>query len=297
LSNLSAVAINTSLISDTASTDNLGSSGIPWNNIYVDDIYLTNGAGSIKYNGNTAIDFFASSLRPGSGYFDLSPSSNVAQDLGTNSLRWGTLYVGNGIQTYGNIDMNGNDITEVDVVSGSTGNIDFNISGRVQVSTYFDPADGGTYNLGGATRYWGDVSYKTLTDRGCLGWYDDGVEMRDGKVVSDLEALKSLKKHPTLKTPAGAPRIDYTSMPKHVYVPPMNHKKELLPQDENGEYYEMVEQRVKDKKTGKTRIELVKMKAEEGAETTALIAIMLGAIKELSSEMDLLKKKIAKAKN
>jgi len=289
LSNLSSVAINTSLISDTASLDNLGSSGTPWNDIYVDDIYLTNGSGGIRYNSNLAIDIYASRIELGSSYNELSPASNLLASLGTSANRWNEIYVAGGF-FYGAIDMNGNDITDVDIVSGTSGNIDYSITGRIQISNHFDPADGGSFNMGGSTRYWGDISYKTLTDRGCLGWYDDGVEMRNGEVVSDVEALKSLKKHPTLKTPAGAARIDYTSMPKHVYIPAMNHKKEILPQDEDGNYYEMVEQKVKNEETGKMEKKLVKMKAEEGAETTALIAIMIGAIKELSGEIDLLKK-------
>jgi len=40
LSNLASVAINTSLISDTDSTDDLGSSSIYWANAYIDKIYL-----------------------------------------------------------------------------------------------------------------------------------------------------------------------------------------------------------------------------------------------------------------
>ena len=40
LSNLASVAINTSLISDTDSTDDLGSSSIFWANAYIDKIYL-----------------------------------------------------------------------------------------------------------------------------------------------------------------------------------------------------------------------------------------------------------------
>ena len=41
LSNLSNIAINTSLISDTDSTDDLGSTGIRWANLWVDDITVT----------------------------------------------------------------------------------------------------------------------------------------------------------------------------------------------------------------------------------------------------------------
>jgi len=51
LSNLSSVAINTSLISDTDSTDDLGSSSKYWRNLYVDRIYLNSTA---TLDGSTA---------------------------------------------------------------------------------------------------------------------------------------------------------------------------------------------------------------------------------------------------
>jgi len=44
LDNLSSVAINTSLISDTDSTDDLGSSAISWKDTYSDSYYIENGA-------------------------------------------------------------------------------------------------------------------------------------------------------------------------------------------------------------------------------------------------------------
>jgi len=158
--------------------------------------------------------------------------------------------------------------TNVDYISGRSGGIDFNESGRIQISEHFDPPDAGGKNLGGATRYWGDVSYKTLTDRGCLGWYDEGVKTRDGRMVTDLEALMEIKPHATLLTPAGQPRLDYTTLPAHVYVEPMDHEGNVYTKDEKGEYYEEV--------NGK------RVPAQEGAETTALISILLGAIKELN---------------
>ena len=54
LDNLAAVAINTSLISDTATTDDLGSAGIPWKDLYLgQNIYLPTTsatAGIVKVN-------------------------------------------------------------------------------------------------------------------------------------------------------------------------------------------------------------------------------------------------------
>lgn len=143
----------------------------------------------------------------------------------------------------------------------------------------------GTQNLGNATYYWNDVSYKTLTDRGCLGWYEDGVELQDGRIVSDIEALKSIKKHKTLLTVAGAPRLDYSTMPKHVYKPAPLARKDVY-----AEEHKALED---SPKTGKPRYKthrkLLHKKGEkageDGAELTALVSIMLGAIKELDSRL------------
>src|SRR6185436_923635 len=94
------------------------------------------------------------------------------------------------------------------------------------------PNGTGALNLGTASDYWNDVSYKTLTDRGCLPWCDDGVELKDGSVVSDLEALLSIQKHPTKMTVQGLPMIDYKKFPNKSY-----RKEELdgieLERDEN----------------------------------------------------------------
>lgn len=186
----------------------------------------------------------------------------------------------------GQINLDGGSIINADYVSGTSGGIDFNSPGRIEVSTYFDPPDGGTYNLGGSERYWGDISYKTLTDRGCLGWYDEGVELQDGRKVSDLEALKAIKPHPTRKTPAGRTRLDYSTLPKDVYVIPRRHDGTPFPFDEEtGEWYsEEI-----DKKTGK----LKRLPAQEGAETTALISILLGSIKELATRVETLEATVA----
>jgi hypothetical protein len=123
-------------------------------------------------------------------------------------------------------------------------------------SSVLSPAAAAGLNLGDATNYWNDVSYKTLTDRGCLGFYDEGVKMPDGSIVSDVGAIKLIKKHPTLKTPAGRPRMDYSTLPLDVFSPAPT---------KNG------------KKIG-----------EDGAEMTALFSIMLGAIKELDGRLTML---------
>lgn len=150
------------------------------------------------------------------------------------------------------------------------------------------PDGAGTKNLGDATDYWGDVSYKTLTDRGCLFDADDGVELQDGRIVSDVEAIKAIQKHPTKLTIQGLPALNYKTFPKKIYRPADKDGK-ILPRDEDDipYWYEDVE----DKETKK--IEKVKKIAADGVETTGVISILLGAIKELSNRIETLEKKLS----
>ena len=134
----------------------------------------------------------------------------------------------------------------------------------------------GTVSLGDAAQYFNDVSYKTLTDRGCIPWCDDGVELADGTRVSDLEALCMTKKHATRKTPTGLPRLDYASFPKHAFK---NCEAELVGEtverDENGEAW--VWRKDID---GNTR----KMAAQDGVEMTMLFGVFIGAFKEIKKD-------------
>lgn len=121
------------------------------------------------------------------------------------------------------------------------------------------PKGGGTWNLGDGTNYWNDVSYKTLTDRGCLGWFDEGVELQNGKIVKDTEALLAIKKHATKKTIYGSPMLDYKSFPKVAYKKAASQGK-VLDRDENDE----------------------PVGGSDGIEMTSMFSIMIGAIKELT---------------
>lgn len=137
-----------------------------------------------------------------------------------------------------------------------------------------------TVNLGDAVSYWNDISYKTLTDRGCLGWYDEGVKV-GGKKMSDMDALKSIRPHPHKKTPAGRMRLDYKTLPDDVYKPAKIATKDIYREPD-----EMSRRKKLMFKKGE------KM-GEDGAELTALVSIMLGAIKELDSRMENLEDRIA----
>lgn len=157
-------------------------------------------------------------------------------------------------------------ITEVsaDVISMTCGGTNV-----VQwAATAYNPVGTGLVSTGTATNYWNDISYKTLTDRGCLPYCDEGVEMADGKIVTDLEAILSIKKHPTKKTIHGLPMLDYKTFPKKAYRP-ADDGGVLLPRDE------------KDEPIG----------GSDGIEMTMMFGVMLGAFKELEKKIALLEKK------
>lgn len=131
------------------------------------------------------------------------------------------------------------------------------------------PEGAGTWRLGDAGNYWNDISYKTLTDRGCLGCFDDGVEMPDGKVVSDCNAIASIKKHPTKKTIYGKAMMDYKSFPKVSYKKAVDQKGKEIKRDKDDE----------------------PINASDGIEMTSMFSIMMGAIKELHKRLEKVEKK------
>ena len=156
----------------------------------------------------------------------------------------------------------------------------------IDESGHVFPSTAGTQNFGNATDYWGDVSYKTLTDRGCLGWFDLGVEGADGKLVSDTGALLAIRARADgRKTVYGVPMIDYKTLPSVVYKPAGRDGVPFL-RDEQDRPYEI---RFETDDAGNAIGEKT-VYAEDGAETTALISIMIGAIRELATRTAALEK-------
>ena len=132
-------------------------------------------------------------------------------------------------------------------------------------------------------------------------WFDDGVELQDGRKVSDIEAIKAIKKHKTKKTVYGIPMLDYGTFPKVSYKPVDIAKEDI---------YETIKKRVqkerfiitpygkriKEKYTDKIITKKLRFKkgekmGEDGIEMTSMFSIMLGAIKELSNRIDKLENK------
>lgn len=139
----------------------------------------------------------------------------------------------------------------------------------------------GYQNLGDATYYFNDISYKTLTDRGCLGLFEHDIEMPNGEILSAIDALEAIQPHPTRKTRYGKKQLDYRKMPKVVFKPAANNDGTLYERDENDEPKPFIEEI--------EGIGSIEKHPTDGAELTALVSIMISAIKELSIEIEKLK--------
>lgn len=184
---------------------------------------------------------------------------------------------------------------------------------EVHATSYFSAecdiltSGAGTYNIGSASAYFGEINYKTLTDRGCLGSFDDGVELQDGTKVSDTAAILAIQKDATKETVYGVPMLDYKTFPKVAYKP-ADYKiydssgyvtgTALFPRDEKDEpYYFEVFDGTSTKQVY-TKVEADKYKtskikyASDGVEMTSMQSIMLGAIKELTLRVEALEKKV-----
>ena len=150
LSNLTAglVAINTSLISDTDSTDDLGSTGLRWANLWVDDITTTT---SITLGGDINIT---------SGFIDITEDSTP----GNPAANVGRLYVADVTSTTTLLFRDSAGV-ETDLLAGGAGDPDQNLwetitsdSGSAVANTITD-----TITFAGGTAISTAVSGDTLT--------------------------------------------------------------------------------------------------------------------------------------
>ena len=205
---------------------------------------------------------------------DLTPGEDNSYTLGRYNMRWSDLRT---MDAYVYDDLTVDDL----IVVVSPGQVQTNslrpYSGS-DVNFYGNciPWSAHAYNLGTSSDYWDAVNYKSLNDRGCLGVFDEGVELCDGRIVSDLEALKSIQKDEKEMTVYGVPRFKYSTMPKAVYKPVPIAKEDIIKRDLEGK--EFVQYK-KGEKAG-----------ADGAELSALISIMIGALKELDSRLTKLEK-------
>jgi hypothetical protein len=150
-------------------------------------------------------------------------------------------------------------------------------------TTFFAPSqrvlDGGgdgVTSIGGSGNYFNDINYKSLVDRGCIPWCDDGVELGDGTRVSDLTSLCMIEKHPTQKTIHGLPKLNYKTFPKKAFTP-SEKDPAFVRRDENGVPW----CHGPDGKGGTST-----RPAEDGVEMTMMFGVFIGAFKELKGMLD-----------
>lgn len=207
------------------------------------------------------------------------------------------------------IIMNDYDITEIDELRGDDGYIDMNSGNSNTQTENFDPKSSGTYNLGGSSRYWNYLNCVGVTYHS-MGYYDDGVtfinESGEKEKVGDVEAIKRLyKPHPTQKTRNGVPLLDKSKLPVEMFVPAQDHEGNEYPRDDKGVPIVTYKEKMLDEdgnvirykigeNKGKPKYKTVtkKMPEADGQDGTQLLALALGAIKELSEKIEVLEGKI-----
>lgn len=243
--------------------------------------------------GTAALPYYSIAGDPNTGRYS-SAANNI--DEATDGIR--RLNIGNtgNITLYGNSAAGAANATILAVVSGNTavtainmGDTDASDDGAVQYNNntrqlifraasgnhwtvdsngFLNPASAGTLDIGSAATYINGLYYKTLNDQGCLGSFDKGVEMQNGRFVSDTEALLAIKTHPTKKTVYGVDMFDYKTFPKVSYKKAMKDGR-LIPRDTTDE----------------------PIFGSDGVEMTSMFSIMIGAIRELALKIKALEVK------
>lgn len=176
-------------------------------------------------------------------------------------------------------------VSNLDWVGSATNKrIQFDQSGRIQITDDFDPSSASDYSLGGNDRYWVDVHCENVVDHS-MGFYDDGFTDENGNKITDIEALLKIAPHPTRKMKNGRSYLDKRSFPKEFLSPAYNKaSKEFYPRDEEDRPYTV------DEKTQ----EKVYVDGYDGVSLGQVTALLIGSVKELNKKIDTLEKGLAK---
>ncbi len=164
LSNLASVAINTSLVSDADSTDDLGSSAKYWANAYVDKVYL---------NATASLDGATAGKVDITGNVDISGNLDVEGTISLDTVLVDSLTAST---ANGDLSLDGDGTGGVDIGSTSTGGItlgdDVTVASEKTVTLTGEAA--GTDAL-------------TLT-AGDIALTDGNIDMAEGKIEVDTTA-------------------------------------------------------------------------------------------------------------
>jgi hypothetical protein len=183
-----------------------------------------------------------------------------------------------------------------------------------RVNKTFAPEGTGTEDLGTSSRYWGEVNYKSLTDRSAL-WIEDPDKAWD--------ILKNARNEETTGFCAkvesrGQHRLKYSDFPDYCWDPALHTiEKDIEYDDENdviieasfvsqnipipqykknqtiakkGEASRLIVERKKDRKTGKEHRE-ISMTAQ-GFDLSAGVSVLFGGVKKCIEKIEELQEKI-----
>lgn len=136
-------------------------------------------------------------------------------------------------------------------------------------SDHHDPNGNKSYNLGGDSTAW-DYVYADDYINKSLGWYDNGVELQDGTIVSDMEAIRQIQPHKSYLNKNGSIGLDWLTLPLCVF-------REAHDRD-TGEVY----------KKNKDGIAISPETGElvgDGESITGMVSLLMGALKEVDQRV------------
>jgi hypothetical protein len=154
------------------------------------------------------------------------------------------------------------------------------------------PDDAGVSNIGDATYYWNDISYKTLTDRGCPTF----IEPKEA-----LETLMRIKKHPTKVSVhkrrksavyEALPALDPETLPEWLRDIPTQEQIEKAKKDYEKARETWISCRAETPDGEFTEPEPQLSLPQEGLKFDLLCYTMMSAIQELKHENDELRTRV-----
>ena len=154
------------------------------------------------------------------------------------------------------------------------------LSGTSQFNCHINTITNNNYNLGGSSAYWRYVNCYRVSERS-LTSFDSPVEMRDGKLLDDIGALKAIKEDTIIDDVTGRPFLDKRSFPKDVLVPAYDQ--------ETGKPYkrDKNDRPLVPDKNGK----LVARPDADGISIGQLLSLLFGGFKQLVKRVEELEKK------
>jgi len=207
LSNLASVAINTSLISDTDLTDNLGSNTLRWNELFVGAINDSSNVGVLSVDnrvlrdsaGSVSIDF--SSVGEVTISKNIVPDSDITKDLGAAAQRYSSVYATTLNNTASNINLVAQNVDLSG--SGAAGSIRlFENTDSFYVQLTVDNALAASYTLTLPLNDGASGEVLSTDGSGVLSWVANGTSVSYAKQTYVLNGTDITNQYVTLSNAA-----------------------------------------------------------------------------------------------